>query len=98
MNKCNCEREVTEKLLDNYKASSPDATQHMVSLTSYSLFINPRSGECGSGPVVSYEGSAEHPLKKGGTKTKKIKGVITANFCPFCGVNIKGDEPAPAAR
>jgi len=86
---CNCQTEVTEKLLENFKDKFPEAFLHKVNLTSYSLFINGTTGQCGSAYVVYYEAEAEYPLKKGGLKRKKLKGSIVANYCPFCGISTK---------
>jgi hypothetical protein len=79
---CECRKEIEAKLLDQFKAQAPEATGHTVSLDGYGWNLN--TG--GESQATRYEAIAVYPLKKGGAKSKTIRGNMVFNFCPFCGV------------
>lgn len=92
---CECITNIETKLLAAYKKNYPDATGHRVSLDGYGLGMV--GGDINKMRVtlfLGYSGSAEHPLKKGGTRTKKVSGSLAANYCPFCGESLKEEEKA----
>jgi len=80
---CTCRKDITEKLLERFKGQSPEAARHSLSLTGYTLVIGEQLEEKG---YMVIEASADYPLKKGGSKEKKIKQNMVFTFCPFCGV------------
>lgn len=79
---CTCRKDITEKLLAHFKSQSPEASHHTLSLTGYTLVIGEQLEEKG---CMGIEATAEFPLKKGGSKEKKIKQNMIFTFCPFCG-------------
>jgi len=84
MSNCECKKELEAKLLARFKEHSPEATDHGVSLQGYALVIEDdtlRQKGC-----MTATASAVYPLKKGGTKLKKITQSMLFTFCPFCGV------------
>jgi len=81
--KCNCKADLEAKLLERFKEHSPEATEHGVSLQGYTLLIEDnRLRQAG---YMTAAASALYPLKKGGTKLKKITQNMIFTFCPFCG-------------
>lgn len=89
MSSCDCQQRIEEKLLDRFKLSATDASDHCVELQGYALlFVD--SGVI-SKPVMPYKTSAIYPLKKGGTKQKTVTANMIFNYCPFCGVSLKGE-------
>lgn len=80
---CECRNQIEAQLLERFKTSTPDASDHHVSLQGYGFA---RVGNTLSmRPFMSYTYSADHPLKKGGSKHKTQKGSMMFSFCPFCG-------------
>lgn len=83
---CNCKSEIEAKLLDRFKQQAPDATDHKVRLTGYTLLL----GETiTAAPYMEFEATANHPLKKGGFKEKRERQNMIFNYCPFCGASVK---------
>lgn len=90
MSACNCRQTIEAKLLDRFKLSATDASNHGVELQGYALlFVD--DGVI-SKPVMPYKTSAIYPLKKGGTKLKSATANMIFNYCPFCGVSLKGES------
>lgn len=87
MSACNCRKDIEARLLERFKLSAPDASDHGVELQGYALVIE--TAEVFSKPVMPYKTSATYPLKKGGTKLKSGTGNMILNYCPFCGVSLK---------
>lgn len=80
---CDCEATITAKLKENLIEQHPEATDHAARLQGYgSGIIENRVVVQGYMP---YEMTMRVPVKKGGTRDKKIKGNMIFNFCPFCG-------------
>ena len=90
MNTCNCRKDIEAKLLERFKLSAPDASEHGVTLQGYSLVIE--TAGLFSKPVMPYKTSAIYPLKKGGTKLKTVTGNMILNYCPFCGARLEGES------
>lgn len=79
---CDCRSRIEEKLLNNFRAKSPEATDHRAKLTGYALIFGKELTEKG---CMSIEYTAKFPLKKGGVKEKAQKVSMIFTFCPFCG-------------
>ena len=89
---CDCKRNVEAKLLARAKEIYPDATEHEVKLTGYA-FIFGKTVELKG--CMSFEHSAEFPLKKGGLKRKTEKTNMMFTFCPWCGEKYDADGHDP---
>lgn len=81
---CDCRAKTEERLLARFKEQSPEAADHRVSLTGYALIVTKDMGLVAKG-CMPIKASAKFPIKKGGTKEKKIEQNMIFNFCPFCG-------------
>ena len=90
MSTCNCRKDIEAKLLERFKLSAPDASDHGVELQGYALVIE--TAGLFSKPVMPYKTSAIYPLKKGGTKLKSVTGNMILNYCPFCGASLEGES------
>lgn len=80
---CNCKSEIEQKLLTRFKEQSPEAQQHDVTLTGYALILGDKLEQKG---CMKLEATADFPLKKGGSKSKKQIQNMVFTFCPFCAV------------
>ena len=80
---CKCRSEYEKNLLEKFKEISPDATEHRVSLLGYAFIFGDKS--LNENGCMQIEMTANHPLKKGGFKSKKQTSNLLFNFCPFCG-------------
>ncbi|WP_320152993.1 hypothetical protein [uncultured Tolumonas sp.] len=69
-------------LLENFKEVAPDATDHRVSLLGYAFIFG--SNTLDENGCMQIEMTANHPLKKGGFKSKKQTSNLLFKFCPFC--------------
>jgi hypothetical protein len=68
---CDCREKYEEKLTEKFKEKYPLATGHKVKLQGYAICL----GESlYSRAFMPYKATAEHPLKKGGTKVKSEEG------------------------
>jgi hypothetical protein len=85
---CNCKQEIEEKLTERFKAATPDARDHKVTLDGYGFGVV--DNVMVMQPYFNYTGFSYVPLKKGGEKPKKVTGNMIFSFCPFCGVSLKG--------
>lgn len=85
---CNCRAEIEAKLTERFKAQSPEATDHSVSLEGYGFGIS--DGGVVVRAMLPYGATATFPLKKGGSKRKTVKGNMIFSYCPFCGM--KGEQ------
>ncbi len=47
---------------------------------------------CSEQGAMSYETSAMYPLKKGGSKRKKLTASLLFTYCPFCGKLYREEE------
>ena len=88
MSECTCRTDIEAKLLERFKESSPEATDHSVSLQGYGLVIIENRME--SRPCMQIKTTASYPLKKGGSKVKESTQSMMFNYCPFCGKSVKG--------
>ena len=88
MSACDCKKDIEAKLLERFKLTAADASEHGVELQGYALVIE--DSGLSSKPVMPYKMSATYPIKKGGTKLKSVTGNMILNYCPFCGVSLKG--------
>ena len=79
---CECRNVIEEKLLARFKAQSPNAANHEVSLDGYGIVIGEKLS---ARPFMPATFRADHPLKKGGLKTKTTRVNMFFTFCPFCG-------------
>lgn len=70
-------------MLERFKEVAPEAAEHEVELKGYGLHFAGNSIVMKA--CTTLEGKANFPLKKGGTKLKKIKQNVAFNYCPFCG-------------
>lgn len=81
--KCNCKKELEEKLKDRFSATAPEATDHGVTLQGYGF------GLTDDGLIVTgfmeAKATAVYPLKKGGFKQKTVTQNMHFSYCPFCG-------------
>ena len=82
---CNCREEIEAKLQERFKATTPDATDHSVSLDGYGFGITKDNSFVTNG-LMPYRAEATHTLKSGATKRKTVKGNMVFTYCPFCGV------------
>lgn len=80
---CNCKLDIEKKLLENLQAAAPEAAGHYVELNGYGLAITDNTMVLRG--YMPYKASAEYPLKKGGTRNKKMAGTMVFSYCPFCG-------------
>lgn len=80
---CECKKDLEAKLLDRFKENSPEASKHEVNLQGYTLILGDKLEQKGFMPI---EATALFPLKKGGSKEKKLKQNMVFKFCPFCGI------------
>lgn len=87
---CNCKTDLEAKLTERFKEATPDARDHKVTLQGYGFGI--RDNTMVMQPYMNYEGFSYVPLKKGGEKPKKVTGSMIFSYCPFCGVNLKGQS------
>jgi hypothetical protein len=82
--KCNCKKELEEKLKEHFSKQAPQATGMQVKLMGYGF------GVSDAGMYISQfteaKATASYPLKSGGTKVKTVKTNMHFGFCPFCGV------------
>lgn len=79
---CDCRKDLEAKLTEKFRQQAPRATGHKVVLQGYAICL----GESlYSRAFMPYKATAEHPLKKGGTKVKSEEGSMFFAFCPFCG-------------
>lgn len=79
---CECRKNIEEKLLAQLKAQAPNFSNHEVSLDGYGIVIGEKLS---ARPFMPATFRADHPLKKGGLKTKTARVNMFFNFCPFCG-------------
>ncbi len=86
---CKCKTEIEANLLEYYIAATPDAKNHKIEIKGYSLIFGKKPSLRGS---FSVEGTADHPLKSGGLKTKKYKTNLMHTKCPFCGERYEPKE------
>lgn len=84
---CNCRADIEAKLTKQYAENTPEASEHNVELQGYGIGISGNSMYMCA--VMPYKATAIYPIKKGGHKTKKLKGSMHFNFCPFCGKSAK---------
>jgi hypothetical protein len=87
---CNCKSEIEAKLNENFKAATPDARDHKVTLKGYGFGII--NNTIVMQPFFEYEGFSYVPLKKGGEKPKKVIGNMIFSYCPFCGESLKKES------
>ena len=80
---CECKLEVEKMLLEHYQQATPEANGHGVELNGYGLSFANDTAELKG--YMTYEGIANHPLKKGGEKSKTMRGHMFFSYCPFCG-------------
>lgn len=88
MSNCTCKKDIEARLLDRFKASAPDATDHGVELQGYGLVVTDHALE--SRPYMPFKATANYPQKKGGSKVKTTTQSMMFNYCPFCGKSVKG--------
>lgn len=86
---CDCHSKIEKRLLDRFKELAPEAKNHQVMLTGYTLLLGKSLCEIG---FMELKATAEHPLKKGGFKEKTSKENMLFNYCPFCGKSYKAEE------
>ena len=79
---CDCRTMVEGKLTKMFAEQKPEAADHKVSLQGYALIFGDELTEKGCMEAVM---TAIFPLKKGGTKEKKLKQKMMFTYCPFCG-------------
>lgn len=89
MSECNCKSDIEARLLERFKTTSPEATDHGVTLQGYALVIV--DNRMGSRPYMPFKTTASYPLKKGGSKVKVVSQNMMFNYCPFCGKSVTGD-------
>lgn len=82
---CTCQKDISAKLLERFKASTPEARNHSSSILGYG--INFTTG--GQSQAARVEQCAVYPLKKGGERVKTTHTNIVFNYCPFCGVKVQ---------
>lgn len=87
---CNCKKELEEKLTERFKAQSPEASNHGVSLYGYGFCLTGNRME--SRGYMEVKATATYPLKKGGVKTKTTNQSMFFSYCPFCGVSATGEK------
>lgn len=87
--KCNCRKDIEEKLTERFKASTPDARDHKVILDGYGFGIV--NNTMVMQPYFSYTAFSYVQLKKGGEKPKKVTGNMIFTYCPFCGEKAKDE-------
>lgn len=80
---CDCKKDIEQKLLDRFKETNSEASNHSVHLQGYTLVLGDKLDLKGYMEIAA---KARFPLKKGGDKEKTIKQNMVFTFCPFCGV------------
>lgn len=88
MSHCTCKKDIETRLLERFKGSSPEASDHSVELQGYGLVIVENKME--SRPCMPFKMAASYPLKKGGSKVKTSTQSMIFNYCPFCGQSVNG--------
>ena len=79
---CSCQDDIEQLLLERFKSQAPGSRNHAVRLTGYTLILGEKIISKG---CMAIEQTAEHPLKRGGYKTKTERLNMVFTFCPFCG-------------
>jgi len=85
---CNCRDELEAKLVENFKAHAPEATDHKAKLRGYGFALIGNRMEMRG--YMEVEAKATYQLKKGGSKEKTIKQSMFFSYCPFCGAKATG--------
>ncbi len=80
---CDCKTDIERKLTERFLQTAPDATDHKVELDGYGLVVVDSGLKVAA--CMTYKATANHPLKKGGAKSKKTTGNMFFSYCPFCG-------------
>lgn len=89
MSECNCKSDIEARLLERFKGTAAEATDHGVVLQGYGLVIVENRME--SRPYMPFKASARYPLKNGGSKVKTSSQNMMFNYCPFCGKSVTGN-------
>lgn len=87
MSACNCKADIEAKLLERFKETTPTGTGHDAKLIGYAFGIV--GNKMVLRPSTTYETSSVQPLKNGGTRLRKSRGIMVFSFCPYCGVSLK---------
>ncbi len=82
---CECKTDIEQKLLARFKEQAPEAAEHETELMGYSIALDSEMNMSQKG-CMTIEAKAVFPLRKGGTKARKINQTMFFTFCPFCGV------------
>lgn len=88
---CDCKQDIEQKLLERFVEQSP-GRDHKVELQGYGMAVV--GNTLAIMPYMNYEASAVVPRKAGGEKPKKITGLMSFTFCPFCGTKVRDEKPA----
>lgn len=80
---CDCKKQIEAKLLEHFKANTPEAADHEIELEGYGLSLV--DNKMTLRPFAPYKARALFPLKKGGAKRKVSTGFMGFSFCPYCG-------------
>ncbi|MCR6515321.1 hypothetical protein M4I33_10625 [Clostridium sp. LY3-2] len=87
--KCNCIKDLENRLLEKVKVSDKFQNLEGVSIKSKNMaFMIKKDGTVTTEPYIEFEAKAPYKTKSGSERTKKEVINVTCNYCPFCGEKI----------